>query len=240
MLDALQNFSIMKQELLNNISHEIRTPLHHLGAGIEAIHKDWDKYTHEQLKELSQIAYQGYQNAVKYIDNLLDFSNLSADKINLKLGENNLAKLVESSVNEFKQMYLQNSSLQIDLSLQEDALLVTCDAEKIKKVIMSLMENAMQYGEKSLIDISLSKSHLQGGKNAVKFSIRDYGIGIPQNELISIFGAFVQSSHTKKISGGKGIGLALCEKIIVMHGGKIWAENNIGKAGATFSFIIPV
>jgi K+-sensing histidine kinase KdpD len=160
--------------------------------------------------------------------------------VTLKLGENNFASLLESSVNEFKQMYLQNSSLQIDISLEEDALLVTCDAEKIKKVIMSLMENAMQYGEKSLIEISLSTSREQGGKNVAKFSIRDYGLGIPQNELISIFGAFVQSSHTKKISGGKGLGLALCEKIIAMHGGRIWAENNVGRPGATFSFVIPV
>jgi signal transduction histidine kinase len=240
MLEALQNFSIMKQELLNNLSHEIRTPMHHIGAGIEAIHKDWDKYSMEQLKELSEISYQGYQNAIKYIDNLLDFSNLSANKVSLHLAEKDFVSLVKSSVAKFKQMYLQNSNLQIDLSLEEDALLVNCDEEKIKKVIMSLLENALQYGEKSLIEISVSKGQMHGGKSVVRFSISDFGLGIPENELASIFGPFVQSSHTKKMSGGKGIGLALCEKIITMHNGKIWAQNNIGRSGATFSFIIPV
>ena len=239
MSDAIKNLSIVKQEFLNNLSHEIRTPLHHIGAGAEAIYKDWTMYNFEQIRDFAEVVYKGYKGATKYIDSLLDFSNLSANRINLNLNEKDFVNLVESGVAECKELCLQNSCLQIDLLININPLLITCDEEKIKKVISSLIENAAQYSNEGLIEIFVDKGRTSDGRQGVKFSIRDFGIGIPENELRHIFGAFIQSSHTKKISGGKGIGLALCEKIISMHQGEIWAENNVGTAGATFNFIIP-
>ena len=240
MSQAITGYSIMKQEFINNLSHEVRTPMHHIGSGIEALHKDWDKYSPEQLKEFAQITYQGYQNATKYIENLLDFSNLSTNKVSLKLSQKNFSHIVEEIIAEFKELYLDDPKIKIELHPHADSLQVNCDQEKIKKVITSLLENALQYGEKGLIEIFVSKSNLSDGSLVAKFAVCDSGVGIPANELVHIFGPFVQSSATKKMSGGKGIGLALSEQIIKMHQGKIWAENNFGKPGATFFFVIPL
>jgi signal transduction histidine kinase len=239
MSKEINNLLIMKQEFLNNLSHEIRTPIHHIGAGAEALHKDWDKYSQEQIKEFAEIIYQGYQNASQYIDNLLDFSNLSANRIELNLEKIDLVSLVKSSIQEFRDLYLQGAGEQINLSFAQDSLLLICDEKKIRKVVTCLLENATQHGGKSLIEIFIGKTKLSGGKDGVKFSIRDFGVGIPKSELAAIFGPFVQSTKTKKISGGKGVGLALCERIITLHKGVIWAENNAGQKGATFCFILP-
>jgi len=240
MSQAVYNLSIMKQEFLNDLNYEIRTPMLSIGAGAEAMHKNWDMYTPEQIKEFAAIVYHGYQNASKYIENLLDFAGLSSNKIDLKLEKHDFGRLIVGLVEEFEDLYLQETILPIDLVIREDFLHVYCDEQKIRKVIHSLLENALQYAEGGLVEIFVEKIELTGGKKVAKFSIKDSGVGIPEKELVHIFGPFVQSSATKKISGGKGIGLALCEKIILMHKGKIWAENNSGKNGATFTFILPL
>ena len=73
-----------------------------------------------------------------------------------------------------------------------------------------------------------------------KFDIVDEGIGVPESEMLHIFGPFVKSSYTKKKTRNAGIGLALTEKIIKIHQGIIGVSNNTEKRGATFSFIIPI
>lgn len=89
------------------------------------------------------------------------------------------------------------------------------------------------FGLADPITISLIKTK----DNEIQFKIIDSGIGIPDNELISIFDKFTVSSKTKSSAEGRGIGLALCEKIIKVHNGRIWAEQNSDK-GTTFTFII--
>jgi len=240
MAQAIHDLKIMKQEFINNLSHEIRTPIHHIGFAAEALCKDWDKYDPQQRKELADMLYEGYQNSTKYIDSLLDFSNLSTNKLQLNLAKIDFVSLVKSNIKEFKELYLQDDNLQINFQSSSKILEVNCDETKIKRVITSLIENAVQYGQESTIEIFIDKSKLKDEQEVVKFSIRDYGIGIPKNELASIFGPFIQSSYTKKLSGGKGIGLALCEQIILMHSGKIWVEENISGPGTMFCFTIPV
>ena len=73
---------------------------------------------------------------------------------------------------------------------------------------------------------------------AIIFSVKDQGVGIPENELKSIFDKFIQSSRTKTGAGGTGLGLAICNEIIKDHRGEIWAENNL-EGGAIFSFMLP-
>jgi two-component system sensor histidine kinase ChiS len=76
------------------------------------------------------------------------------------------------------------------------------------------------------------------GVQAIHFSLKDQGVGIPDSELHAIFESFTQSTLTKTKAGGTGLGLAICKEIIDLHHGKIWAENN-PEGGATFHFVIP-
>jgi two-component system sensor histidine kinase ChiS len=74
---------------------------------------------------------------------------------------------------------------------------------------------------------------------ALLVTIEDEGVGIPEEELDSIFDKFAQSSKTRSKAGGTGLGLAICQEIVTAHGGKIWAENN-DKGGARFCFSLPL
>ena len=239
MSSEMKRLMSVKQEFLNNLTHEIRTPMHHISSGAHAIYKDWDKYTDEERKELAYMIYQGYENANQHINNILDFSQLSANKIELHKEQVNLAELSQRVLDEFKGLYLKNNDLDLVLMNYLRNPLVTCDADKIARVIMNLLKNAVQYSDRAKVVIKIENIK-DKGLDAVKFSVIDNGIGIPEDEISIIFGPFIQSSYTKKISGGKGLGLALCQRVIDAHGGHIWAENNKDSSGATFIFALPL
>ena len=100
-------------------------------------------------------------------------------------------------------------------------------------VLDNLISNAVKYGNNNSIRISLRQD--KHGK--VTCEIRDQGIGIPQNELIRIFDKFTVSSKTISPAEGRGVGLALVNKIIAMHGGRIWAESD-GQSWSVFRFVL--
>jgi len=103
------------------------------------------------------------------------------------------------------------------------------------QAIDNLISNAAIYGKGKPITINLSKI----SDNNIRFEITDQGIGIPQDELVTIFNTFTVSSKTKTPAGGRGIGLTLIEKIIKLHDGKIWAESD-NYSGSSFYFTLPI
>ncbi len=106
----------------------------------------------------------------------------------------------------------------------------------------NIYESVMQFSpEEKTVEINLDLDNLMNGNHAIpalKVSVVDQGVGIPDNELSSVFDKFTQSSKTKTGAGGTGLGLSICREIIEAHNGKIWAENN-PDGGATFSFVLP-
>ena len=119
---------------------------------------------------------------------------------------------------------------------------VICDYYKMGQVIRNLLSNAIRYTpEKKGLEILFAQNEItleNITKQFLKVSVCDQGIGIPENELTTIFDKFTQSSQTKTGAGGTGLGLAICKEIISAHKGKIWAKNN-SMGGATLSFILP-
>ena len=108
-----------------------------------------------------------------------------------------------------------------------------------------MLSNSIKFTLKDKkITVFLDPGELRGQSDvktipAICIRVMDQGIGIPEEELDSVFDKFVQSSQTKTGAGGTGLGLAICYEIVKAHNGKIWAENN-KKGGATFHFMLPV
>jgi hypothetical protein len=244
MSEQTLNLLIMKQEFVNNINHEIRTPIHHIGSSVYAIHNDWDKFSEDQKKEYINIIYEGYCRMTEYMNSILDLSDLSTNKIQLRHQKVDVQKLTQKILDDCKELYVENSNLQFDINIEALDVVVLCDEEKIAQAIKHLIKNAINFTSKGLIEIFLSNQSVLNAKGqsvpGLKFCIKDSGIGIPESELSYIFGPFIQSSYTRTIAGGRGLGLALCERIIKIHHGIIWAENNSPEPGATFAFVIPV
>ena len=140
------------------------------------------------------------------------------------------------------QKHIQDKNLFVEIENKKATRWVTCDNYKIGQVLRNLLANTIKYSAvNQTIQIVLEETIIETiGRqtSAVKISVIDEGIGIPKNELSTIFEKFSQSSRTKSTAEGTGLGLAISKKIINAHGGKIWAANN-QKGGATFSFLLP-
>ena len=112
-----------------------------------------------------------------------------------------------------------------------EPLLVNADRERIFEVISNLLANAIKFTPEGEIVIMLER----GDENSIIVSIQDSGRGIGEDILPRLFTKFATNSET-----GTGLGLFIAKSIVEAHGGKIWAKNNEGKRGATFSFSLPL
>ena len=236
----------LKSEFLANISHELRTPMHHILNYSKYGEEKIDKVGQEKLLHyFSQIRTSG-KRLLLLLNNLLDLSKLESGQTAYKMQKTNLTRMVNNLISEFS-LVAQEKSIRLEMKKSEVPMTVVCDELKIGQVFHNLMSNAVKFTPPDKkITISFASQKLPVGNRrtdqetipALTVKIRDEGMGIPEDELESIFNKFIQSSKTKTGAGGTGLGLSICQEIVKAHHGKIWAENN-PDGGATFSFILP-
>jgi signal transduction histidine kinase len=119
------------------------------------------------------------------------------------------------------------------LALDEGDVPVVADKHRINQVISNLLNNAIKFTQQGHITISTEKEKKYGKEVIVK--VKDSGSGIDLDIMTRLFTKFATKSHT-----GTGLGLFISKSIVEAHGGRMWAENNLGGKGATFSFSVPI
>ncbi len=223
-----------KSEFLTNISHELRTPMHGILSFAKLGVERYDSLDRDKmLQYFSEIASNG-ERLMLLLNDLMDLSALESGKIDYEFRPTEFIGLVESVLDDFFSLF-EAKNITVNLRKPKSLDMVHLDENRITQVIGHLLSNAVEFskhGGNILIEISQKDSK-------ILFSLFDYGIGIPENELEGVFGKFVQGSLTKTGAGGTGLGLAISHQIISDHRGKIWAENN-PEGGAVFRFEIPV
>lgn len=235
-----ENANQAKSSFLANISHELRTPMHgilsfsQLGADrVGSVEK-------EKLEKYFHNIHDSGKRLLTLLNDLLDISKLEAGHMEFEFEEDRLSNAVDICINEFKA--LANKK---DIQLVVEELVGDdrgCfDKNRMIQVIRNLLSNAIKFspeGQSVLVKYGEFASE-NTGESKLRFSVIDHGVGIPDDELDTIFDKFVQSSKAKNIPGGTGLGLAICKEIIERHGGEIDVRNNV-EGGATFTFVIPV
>ena len=232
-----------KSEFLSNISHEIRTPMHQILSyskfGVDKINKvKKDKHLHY----FSKINFIG-KNLLSLLNDLLDLSKLESGKLDYKMERTDLKRIIENVSNEFVSL-VDEKGVALELPQNNLQSEIVCDESKISQVIRNLLSNAIKFTPPNhKINVSIEEDKLVAVGDdqtipALLIRISDQGVGIPEDELKSVFDKFIQSSTTKTGAGGTGLGLAICKEILEAHNGKIWAENN-AENGSTFSFLLP-
>jgi len=243
--------NIAKSEFLANMSHELRTPMHAIISFTHLCLKQFksqplnDQSTAKLHKFLSNIETSS-QRLLSLLNALLDLSKLESGKIELNIQKNDLFLLSQQIYNEYSAK-IKEKNIDFELNQANNSSIISCDKDKILQILSNLLANAINYSpENNKITINIENSELIIGKRStdtkkttgILISIADQGIGIPNNELLSIFNKFIQSSKTKDGSGGTGLGLAISQEIMLAHKGKIWAEHNPA-GGAVFKVFIP-
>jgi signal transduction histidine kinase len=173
---------------------------------------------------------------VRLIDDLLDVSRISRDKLELRRELVSLAEVVRHAV-ETSAPLVEQAGHAFELELPPDELLVDADPVRLAQVVSNLLSNACRYTERGgRIVLAVARA---GGEAVI--SVRDNGIGIPPAMLDSIFEMFVQlDRRLERARGGLGIGLTLVKRLVSLHGGTIEARSEGLGAGSEFVVRLPL
>ncbi len=224
----------MKLKFFTNISHEFRTPLTLILTPLEELIKATDK---KETLDLLHIIRRNAQQLLVLVNQLLDFRKLDVRHIHLQPSLGDIVAFVHDTVSLFSEA-LEHKHITCTLNLPEEPVYMSFDADKIGKVLVNILSNAYKFTpEGGRISVSLTYVHNQ----EVRIAVEDNGIGIPSEALPHIFERFYQveqKSDGYPLSGGSGIGLHLAKEFVLLHHGKIWAENVEG-GGSRFIFTLP-
>lgn len=239
-LQVEMDFEYIKGEFLACMSNEFKTPVNTILYTIEFLQ---DMLNSTQMSRSEQINLERYielirQNAyrlIRLINNLVDTNSIEAGAYKLNLGNYNIVQIVRDIVSSVAE-YIETKGIHLSFETAIDELMISCDLDKIERIMLNLISNAIKYTEVGgQIDVKLSYE-----ENSMSISVKDNGEGIPKSKLESIFDRFVQCEEglTRKREGS-GIGLSLVKSLVQLHRGEVTVESEIG-CGTEFMVSLPL
>lgn len=231
LLDEVIEIDYMKTNFFNTITHELRTPINILLGVVQLLmNENNNGIPNEYINILKQNCYR----LIKLSDNLIDITKIDSGFMNLNLQNCNIISIVEDitlSVVEYTKS--KDITLTFDTDMEERV--TACDIYQIERVILNLLSNSIKFTEPGG-NIGVN---IRNGKESVIISVKDNGIGIPENMIKTVFDRFKQVDplFTRR-KEGSGIGLSIVKSIVEMHGGRILLNSQVGK-GSEFVIELP-
>ena len=226
-----------KGEFLATMSHEIRTPLNGILPVIDMLLAA--RLTADQA-DLLRTAHGSAKQMLRIVDDILDYSKLEANKVDLETTGFNLRELAESVV---RLMTKQAETKGLLLHLEIDPgvrLPVRGDPTRLRQVLSNLLSNAIKFTDRGRVTLRIQKNGEERLHHPLRFEVVDTGIGIPKDKLSQLFVAFSQAdASTTRMYGGTGLGLVICKRIITLMGGRIGVDSDPGQ-GSRFWFEVPL
>jgi signal transduction histidine kinase/CheY-like chemotaxis protein len=228
---------LAKGEFLATMSHEIRTPLNGIVPMLDLLlHAP---IAAEHL-ELVRTAFTSSHQLLRIVDDILDYSKLEADRLELETTAFNLRELLEMVI-QLMERPAQSKGLRLTLQIDPAVRLpVRGDPVRLRQVLGNLISNAVKFTDHGIVAVSVRRVGETAAQHQLHFEVRDTGIGITPDAQARLFQAFSQAdASTTRVYGGTGLGLAICKRIVDLMGGRIQLQSEPGR-GATFSFEIPL
>jgi len=225
----------LKSEFLANMSHELRTPLNVIIGFSELMLDEVPGKVNEEQRQCLSDVLSSSKHLLSLINEVLDLSKIESGKVELRLTNIFLTKVIESLRSTIMPMLaLRKQSL--DVKLEKGLPPVYTDKAKLRQVLLNLLTNAIKFtsdgGKLKFVAVRVG--------DCCQVSVIDNGIGIKKEDQERIFEPFTQIDILpEEKREGTGLGLAVTKQLIEMCGGKIWVESELGK-GSRFTFTIPL
>ena len=234
MCEKLQELDRLKADFFAYMSHELRTPLTAIKEGTGLLLDGVGGETTDKQRKLLGILAEESNRLINVVNSLLDLSKMEAGMMVYDFEVTHVDPLIKRAVAEITPL-VEAKRITLESDVEGTLVPVRIDPERILQVLRNLLGNAVKFTPTGgLVRIAAKPAD---GKLAI--SVKDSGPGIAAESLTSIFEKFNQGSRqTPYIRQGTGLGLAIAKTIITTHGGKIWAESELGK-GSTFVFVLP-
>ncbi len=230
-LTRVRRLETVRRDFVSNISHELRTPLASLKALTETLQNGaladpeaGPRFLGRMVTEVDALTQMAQE--------LLDLSKIESGQIALELASVRPKQLLASAAERMKTQ-AERAGLTLRVECPDDLPAVQADHLRLEQVLVNLIHNAVKFTRPGREVLLFADS----APGAVRFAVRDPGVGIPADELPRIFERFYRVDKSRAGSG-TGLGLSIARHVVEAHGGKIWAESEEGR-GSTFFFTIP-
>jgi two-component system phosphate regulon sensor histidine kinase PhoR len=230
---AIEAAERSRRDFIANVSHELRTPLTSIQGYVETLVED-PRPNPETTREFLGVILKNATRMNRLTEDLLALASVESPNYKLTLQATRASALVEDAIESLGGIVV-DSGVELESAGAPDST-VMADPDAMNQVFGNLIENALKYakaGRRIRVGARLLAAE-------VEFSIQDFGPGIAFEHLSRIFERFYRIDKARsRESGGTGLGLAIVKHIVQAHGGRIWAESELG-AGATFHFTLPL
>jgi len=226
--DAAEMANLAKSEFLANMSHEIRTPMNAILGFSELLA---NKVRDPRHLEYVQAVHSSGKSLLNLINDILDLSKVEAGKLNLELTAIDPSSILRELQTVFSRKVEEKGLIYTTDVANDFPKAVVLDETRLRQVLLNLIGNAIKFTEYGFVRV-VARTEMGATDNELRlvFEVHDSGIGIPEDQRGTIFGAFEQQrgqSHAKY--GGTGLGLAISKRLVDLMGGKISVESTVGK-----------
>jgi signal transduction histidine kinase len=232
-----EEYNNLKSEFLTTISHEFKTPLNIILGSIQLLESS-DITNHEEFygifNKYIKLQKQNSYRLLRLINNFIDINKIEDNHIKIKLCNNDIVKVVEDitmSIVEYTK--LKDISIIFDTDVEEK--IIAFDADMVERIMLNLLSNSIKFTERGgEIEVNIYNEEAK-----VKISVKDNGIGIPEDKLEMIFDRFGQVENSlRRRTEGSGIGLSLVKSLVELHEGTISVQSEFGR-GTEFIIELP-
>jgi PAS domain S-box-containing protein len=238
-LNESKIYENLRTDFFANISHELRTPLNvilsslqlvnlYLNNGEDAI----DKY---KLSKYTKIMKQNCYRLLRLVNNLIDITKIDSGYLELSLENKNIVAVVEDITLSVAE-YIENKSVNLIFDTETEEKIMALDPDMVERIVLNLLSNSIKFTRPNdSIYVSLYED-----EDRFIISVKDTGIGIPQDKLNVIFDRFRQVEQSLiRLREGSGIGLSLVKSLVELHGGTISVKSTLG-VGSEFFISLPI
>lgn len=228
--ERLDNHQRLKSQLLSNLSHELRTPIHSI-IGLADVMKEGALPEGATTTQYAGMVGDAGRRLMGTLSTMIDLAKLETNNISLDVRRVNLNKMIRKLSMDVS----PDAKVHVDVRVPEDIATIYGDAQWIEVAFQHLISNAVKFTQQGEIVLDATRTG-----EMLKVGVHDTGIGIPKDQLKTIFDGFVQVANgADRPYEGSGLGLAITRKIVELHGGRVSVESTPGK-GSHFFVTLPL